>query len=115
VTQRLIADLGCPFELIVEPRLLQRFRWWKKPSEPSNFGWLEGAVVRVTLPELEFVHYLRAYSNSRAARVARDEGFDGIAGKPFLDHFHWNNGDGGQLCLESWAQYRERHGTASPS
>lgn len=108
--QRLIADLGCPFDLIVERGILQRFRWSDEPSKPSNFGWLEGGLVRVSMPELEFVHSVRAYSNTRAVHIARDEGFDGIAGKPFLDYFHWNNGDGGQMCIESWQQYRERRG-----
>jgi len=83
-------------------------------DKPSNFGWLTGYVVRVVFPELEFDDEVPAYANGVAVRIARDDGFDGIAGKPFLDNFHYSNGKGGEFCLESWEQYRERgeRGTA---
>ncbi len=65
-------------------------------------------MARVLLPEVEFDQQLPAYANNRVVRLIREEGFDGIAGKPFLDQSHFDNGDGGELCLESWAQYRAR-------
>jgi hypothetical protein len=43
--------------------------------------------------------------------MMRKEGFDGIAGKPFLDLSHWSNGEGGEFCLESWEQFRTRRGS----
>jgi len=87
--------------------------WGFAASKQSNYGRLEGYSVRVTLPELDFDERLPAYANARALRMATEEGFDGIAGKPFLDYFHWGNGDGGELCLESWAQYRARRSPAT--
>jgi hypothetical protein len=115
VTKRLIADLGCPAELVLDERTLERFLWRSSEGRPSNFGWLTGYVVRVVMPEVEFDGQVRAYANRRAVRIARDDGFDGIAGKPFLDQFHFDNGEGGELCLESWAQYRARRGTKPSS
>lgn len=82
--------------------------WGLEKSQPSNYGLLRGYSVRVVLPEMDFDERLPAYANARALRIAADEGFDGIAGKPFLDRFHVDNGNGGELCLESWAQYRAR-------
>lgn len=101
-TQRLLADLGCPVEMILDERLLRRLKCREVEGRTSNFGWLSGYMVRAAIPELHFDHQVRAYGNVRAVRIARDEGFDGIAGKPFFDHFHWSNGDGGELCMESW-------------
>ncbi|MBM3239889.1 hypothetical protein FJZ31_26695 [Candidatus Poribacteria bacterium] len=108
VTKRLIADLGCPFEFVIDPRTLHRIQWREEKSQLSNYGWLEGAIVRTVMPEVEFDQFLLAYANRRVVQIARKEGFDGLAGKPFLDHFHFHNGNGGELCLESWAQYRMR-------
>jgi hypothetical protein len=84
--------------------------WNVAEGKPSNFGWLSGYVVRVVMPEIDFDRQVPAYANSGVVRIARAEGFDGIAGKPFLDYFHFNNGNGGEFCLESWEQYRARHG-----
>ena len=67
-------------------------------------------MVRVVMPEVEFDQYLPAYANSRVVQITHDEGFDGLAGKPFLDYFHFDNGNGGALCLESWEQYRSHRG-----
>ncbi|MBI3923268.1 MAG: hypothetical protein HY318_17740 [Armatimonadetes bacterium] len=109
-TRRLIADTGCPVELILAERLLQQMMVDTARPKASNFGWLTGYVVRILMPELGFDHRVCAYSNPRALRIASEEGFDGIAGKPFLDNFHYSNGEGGEFCLESWAQYRDRRG-----
>lgn len=108
ITKRLIADTGCPVELILGERLLQQMMVETARPKASNFGWLRGYVVRIVIPELDFDHRVRAYANPRALRIASEEGFDGIAGKPFLDNFHYSNGEGGEFCLESWEQYRER-------
>lgn len=49
--------------------------------------------------------------NTQSPRVlALDDGFDDIAGKPFLDCFHWCNGNGAEPWMESYAQYPERCG-----
>jgi len=114
VRKRLIADLGCPVELVLDERILRAMMAKWGADKPSNFGWLTGYVVRVVFPELEFDDEVPAYANGVAVRIARDDGFDGIAGKPFLDNFHYSNGKGGEFCLESWEQYRERgeRGTA---
>jgi hypothetical protein len=108
VTKRLVADLGCVFECILSSRDLARLAWREHPGEMSNYGWLTGGVVRIAMPELECQEWLPAYANARVARLMQEEGFDGIAGKPFLDQFHWSNGAGGELCLESWTQFRQR-------
>lgn len=110
VGKRLIADLGCPVELILDERTLRGLMADWGTDKPSNFGWLTGYVVRVVMPDLEFDDEVPAYVNRVAVRIARDDGFAGIAGKPFIDHFHWSNGDGGKMCIESWEQYRERRG-----
>ena len=65
-------------------------------------------MVRMVLPELDFDRQVRVYANIAAVRIARDDGFDGIAGKPFIDYFHSNNDNGGVFCLESWSQFRAR-------
>jgi len=56
---------------------------------------------------VEFDKKVSAYSNPSLIRMVKGEGFDGIAGKPFLDKFHWENGTGGELCLESWSQFNK--------
>jgi len=114
-TKRLIADLGCPFEFVIDARTLHRLRWREESSQQSNYGQLEGAIMRVVMPEVEFDQHLPAYASSRVVRMTRAEGFDGLAGKPFLDCFHFDNGNGGEFCLESWAQYRARHVRAASS
>lgn len=70
-TKRLIADLGCPFEFVIDARTLHRMRWREESRQPSNYGWLEGAMVRVVMPEVEFDQYLPAYANSHLVRIAR--------------------------------------------
>jgi hypothetical protein len=92
----------------VDERTLRQLRWGDWPGQNSNYGWLNGGRVRVAMPDLEFEQMLPIYANARVARLIHQEGFDGIAGKPFLDQFHWSNGTGGELCLESWAQFRQR-------
>jgi hypothetical protein len=108
IVKKLVADLGCPFEMIVDAQTLKSVKWRGSADQSSNYGWLQGAFVRVVIPALEFAEEMPAYSNPRIVRLMREEGFDGLVGKPFLDRFHWGNGDGGEFCLESWAQYRKR-------
>jgi len=98
------------FSLILDERTLRRVRWGDRPGEMSNYGWLVGAAVQVVMPELELDEKLVGYGQNRVARLVRQEGFDGVAGKPFLDLFHWSNGEGGEFCLESWKQFRARQG-----
>jgi len=105
-TRRLLADLGCIFPFILDEPTLRQLRRQRVPSQPSNYGWLTGCTVRVVMPEFNLAPQLPAYTNARIIRMMRAEGLDGIAGKPFLDLFHWSNGHGGEFCLESWAQYR---------
>ena len=102
VTMRPIADTGCIFPLIVSPQRLRQIRRGDRPDETSNYGTLTGGLVRAVMPELGFDQRLIAYANDAVARMVRKEGFDGIAGKPFLDLFHWSNGRGGEFCLTNW-------------
>jgi len=108
VTKRLVAYSGCIFPFILDHRTLRQIWHRDRPGQRSNYGWLTGALVRVVMPELDFDQQLLAYGNDYVARMMRKEGFDGIAGKPFLDLFHWSNGEGGEFCLESWAQFQAR-------
>jgi hypothetical protein len=95
---------------VLDERTLSRIQWYEAAGKPSNYGWLKGGVVRAVMPELEFDRQLHAYALTSLVRMLRNEGFDGIAGKPFLDLFHWSNGEGGEFCLESWAQIRTHQG-----
>jgi len=106
--QRLIVDTGCPAALILAERLVQRLSLHMAKGIETNFGWLWGHAVDVAIPELSFGRTLTAHGSDRVFRIARDEGFDGIAGKALIDHFHWSNGSGGELCLETWEGYRAR-------
>ena len=110
LTKRLIADLGCPAELVLDERTLRRVMLREVEGRPSNFGWLSGYIVRVVMPEVDFDRQMPAYANSDVMRIARAEGFEGLVGKSFLDYFHFDNGNGGEFCLESWEQYRARRG-----
>lgn len=107
-TVRPIADTGCPAELVLSERSLRQFVWNAAAGIPTNFGWVPGHVVRVVLPALGFDRRLLAYASDSAAKIARADGFAGIAGKAFLDSFHWSNGKGGELCLQTWETYRPR-------
>jgi len=55
--------------------------------------------VRVGIPALRFDQVIPVYASIRVANFVASEGFDGLAGKPFLDLFRWSNGNGGEFCL----------------
>lgn len=106
VSKRLIVDTGCPFELILDEFTLRRFMLKKVEGRPSNFGWLTGYMVRSVIQEIDFDHQIPAFASAAVVKIARDDGFDGLVGKPFLDRFHFNNDNGGEFCLESWERHR---------
>ncbi|MBI1929360.1 hypothetical protein HYR99_34590 [Candidatus Poribacteria bacterium] len=77
LTKRLIADLGCPAELVLDEKPLRQVMLREAEDKPSNFGWLSGYVVRVVMPEVDFDRQVRAYANRQVVQIARAEGFDG--------------------------------------
>lgn len=58
-----------------------------------------GGLAIVGIPILAFRQVVPIYANNRVANFVASEGFDGLAGNPFLDLFRWSNGNGGELCM----------------
>ncbi|PJB70321.1 MAG: hypothetical protein CO095_09030 [Armatimonadetes bacterium CG_4_9_14_3_um_filter_58_7] len=104
-TKRLIVDTGCPVEMILDERTLERLKLNVIEPKPSNFGWLSGYMVRVVMPDVDFDRQVPAYANAAVVKIARADGCDGLVGKPFLDRFHFDDNDVGRFCLQSWAEY----------
>jgi hypothetical protein len=86
-----LADTGNPCALIVGQALLRKFNLGLAPGMSTNFGALDGAWLRLRIPELDFDEVVLAYGSDDvfAAVQASHRDFQGLAGLPLLRKFEF--------------------------
>ena len=97
-----LADTGNPCALIVSPQAIAQFNLGLAPGMESNFGPLEGAWLRVQIPEIGFDNVVLAYASEAVVNAARDShpDFEGLAGLPLLKMVEYG-GDGDSFWVRS--------------
>lgn len=87
----LVADTGSPLALIVSLECLLSFRSKETANVMSNFGPLEGGLLRIAIPEVGFDARLEAFGGDRLATALRrsHEDFGGLVGLPLLRMFEY--------------------------
>jgi hypothetical protein len=82
----LIADTGCPFDLIVDVATITKFTGSATTSLGSTYGPLIGGWIDVFIKELGLRARVIGYGNDDLAREARLDSphFAGLVGLPFL-------------------------------
>ncbi len=82
----LLADTGCPYEIVLAPDLFSKLCIRLTTEVTANFGPMNGGWVRLYTPELQLVEFVLAYGNADiAAHVANDHpDFVGMVGLPVL-------------------------------
>ena len=81
-----LADTGCAHEVVVGLSVLARLRRRAAMNVNTNFGWLVGAWLELSMPELGLVCPLVGFGNDRIVAGARASSpdFEGLVGLPFL-------------------------------
>jgi len=81
-----LADTGNPCALIVSPALLKQFNIGLAPGMSTNFGPLEGAWLRVQIPEIQWEQTILAYGSTAVWQATQDShvDFQGLAVLPLL-------------------------------
>lgn len=82
----LLADTGCPYEVILAPNEFSRLCFRYSERVTANFGPMSGGWVRLFSTELGLVEFVPAYgSDEIAAAVRKDHpDFAGLVGLPVL-------------------------------
>lgn len=86
-----LADTGNPCAIIVGADLLSRFNLGLAPGMNTNFGPLDGAWLRIRIPDLNFDESILAYGSNAVvdATCASHDDFIGLAGLPLLRLFEY--------------------------
>lgn len=82
----LLADTGSPSAIVISPALMAILKRQDADDHYSNFGWLQGGWLRLSMPELGLDQDLLAYASDDIAIATRasNPDFEGLAGLPFL-------------------------------
>jgi hypothetical protein len=94
-TVELVADTGCPYEVIVSQALMNRFQRRRGLAVASNFGTLAGGWLEVTVPDLSFRATLSAFASDAvvASTQTSSSDFQGLIGLPLLRRFVYGGDD----------------------
>lgn len=99
----LLADTGSPCALIVSVDAMQEFKHQEGPGPiDSNFGPLNGGLLQVRIPELEFEQFILGYAGNTVVMAAESSSsdFEGLVGLPLLRMFHYG-GDRDSFWIRS--------------
>jgi hypothetical protein len=82
----LVADTGCPYEVILAPDVFERLRLADAAGVTANFGDMTGGCVRLFTPGLGLVEFITAFGSNELARHVRNDhpDFAGLVGLPIL-------------------------------
>jgi hypothetical protein len=86
ISMELIADTGCPFNMIVDVATLQRYALLPAPPISTTFGQLVGAWLRIIIPEVSLDVRVLAYANDSVVQDVKVDcpDFGGLIGLPLL-------------------------------
>ncbi len=79
-------DTGCPYSIVLDDRLFERFMHRYIKSVESNFGLLAGGWLRAIVPGTRLNADVVGYGSSTILRLlhASDRRFEGLIGLPLL-------------------------------
>jgi hypothetical protein len=82
----LIADTGCPYYAVLGSVDLLRCKLTEAAPEDTVYGQLEGAWLRMSIPEVGLDRQLIGYASDVVAQVTQDShpDFTGLVGLPLL-------------------------------
>jgi hypothetical protein len=102
---KLIADIGCPFPLVIGVDDLPDFSFGAGNHVQSNFGILESAWLHLAMPEFGLDFLILGYGSEEVLDSARTDhpDFGGLAGLPFLRLLEY-----GGNASEFWIRSSER-------
>jgi hypothetical protein len=82
----LIADTGCPYHAVLSRADLLRCKITEVAPEDSVYGQLEGAWLRLSIPEVGLDYQLIGYGSDIVAQLTQDScpDFAGLVGLPLL-------------------------------
>jgi hypothetical protein len=83
---KLIADSGSPFAIILDEECLAEFKHRDGPPVDTNFGPLDGAWFKISMPEMGLTQKIFGCGSAEVAAGAKANHpeFEGLAGLPFL-------------------------------
>jgi hypothetical protein len=83
---KLIADIGCPFAIVIGAEHVPHFSFGAGTHLNSNFGFLESAWLHLTMPDFGLDRLILAYGSNEVLNSARADhpDFEGLAGLPLL-------------------------------
>ena len=82
----LVADTGCPFDLVLAPEVFDRLSVFDLPALSTNFGELLAGRIRLYMPEMGIDRFLVALRSETVGSnlAAEHPDFSGLVGLPFL-------------------------------
>ena len=83
---KLIADTGNPFALVMDAKSVATLHHGEGPAVDTNFGPLDGAWLKLTMPDLRLTQKIFGYASDEVAASAKGNhpDFQGLAGLPLL-------------------------------
>src|SRR5205085_12471104 len=78
----LLADTGCPYDLIVSATNMSAFGFLDGSFSQSNYGLLPGGWLRVTIPEVGFDRWILGHESDAVVSTCKQSSadFEGLMG-----------------------------------
>jgi hypothetical protein len=86
VSLDLLADTGCPYDVVLASDVFARLCFAYTPVVTANFGPMASGWVRLHAPELGLVEFVMGYGSTQLASAVHNDhpDFAGLVGLPVL-------------------------------